>query len=299
MSAVNGLVTGAAVVGVGVAGYLAWQAAQRASLVKQVKDAGGDDATIQAVLAQWRAGGGTGASATVAIGGAVNEDAGEQAREQADSVWLYLTNDGSGGGAGGKPRSLSVVRPQDLAQNLLRAQAPWLPGQPGSEGQRLTPVDKVRGFQFGEVAYTLLADIYPASRDGISVVAYPARLGYHRQQFWEREQAGNDVRTARYRELRRATRAGADAAFDVFVASTFGTSGGAVVLWDRVAQKVETNPDRVIWAIADFRPAPRRGPPGAGQQGHLTTRSQPWLMMGLQGKPLVNPLPNRPSAVRG
>lgn len=297
MSATNGIVTGAAVVGVGVAGYLAWQAAQRAQLIKQVKDAGGDDATIQAVLAQWRAGGGTGASSTVAIGGEVNKDAGEQAEEQADSVWLYLSNDGSGGGAGGKPRSLSVVRPKAYDENFLKGQAPWLPGQPGSEMQRQAPIEKVRGFQFGEIAYTYLRDIYPASRDGISVVAYPSRYGYHRQQWWE---VGAFGRSTRYRELPRATRDGAEHALDIYVASTFGTAGGAVVLWDRDAQQVETNADRVIWAIADSRPDPRRGvAPVQGQRGFLSTRSQPWLYFGLRDKPLINPLPNRPRSVRG
>jgi len=298
MSATNGIVTGAAVVGIGVAAYLAWEAAQRAKLVSQVKAAGGDEATIQAVLAQWRAAGGTGKSATVAIGGQVNEDAGEQGQEQADSVWLYLSNNGSGGGAGGKPRSLSVVRPRAYRDNFLRAQAPWLAGQPGSEGQRTEPIERVRGFQFGEVAYTLLADIYPASRDGISVVAYPARLGWHRQQFYEIGPVGRWG--IQYRKLRRATRQGADAAYDVFVASTFGTSSGAVVLWDHRTQQVVLNRNQVIWAISDFRPAPPAGfPPTSNQRGFLNTRTQPWLMMGLEGKPLVNPLPNRPDAVRG
>jgi hypothetical protein len=293
MSIANGIVTAGAVVGIGAGAFIAYQAVQRAKLTGDLKAAGTDPAAIQAVLAQWRQAGGTGREASVAIGSTENVDAGAQGLETQRSVSKYVDM----GIIIAAPANLTVVKPWSRDDMWRRGEAPWLPGQPGTERWHQDPTARARGFQLGEIAFTYLPDCYPASGDGVRVVAYHASRGYVRQRWYVDRGPVGSSRGGFWTDLGVYPLASADGeahAYDVFVSST-GGGAASVCLWSRQSLRF-LRPDEarsVQWAIADGRSGAGskgvREPRDYRGRGYLNSKFAPLFMTALARKVVLDP----------
>lgn len=230
MSVGNAVGTVAAVVGVGVAGVVAWRVLESArsanalnNAASDIRNAGGDQSALDNLILSLRS---SGVLAPGREGAAVSE--GTNAETQIQSAGVLVAAERAmlaAGTAAALSRNLSVVLPKDVPDNWRIGEGAWLPSQGVAAGYRTSPVSNVRGLDMNAYALVYLPDVYDPPSNGGSVVAYPKRHGYNARSFYE----GSGWATRR--NVPFATSAGLGEQFDIMITST-DQSGGLVALWD-------------------------------------------------------------------
>ena len=288
MSISQGVMTAAGVVGVGALAAVTYAQVQKGRALgqgtKAARDlaaAGGDPNAVNTLIDVLRgAGGAAGGAAGAAEGALSNENSGEYAAVILASARAAMAKAGRPSQLG---RNLRVVRPLDKSSQWRIGEGCWLPSEGAEQGWRTEPQSLVRGLDMS-YALTYLPDVYPAPAGSGSVVAYPAKWGYHRTG-----------------PLRRATDAGIAHAYDVMITST-AQGGGSVALWDPSTLEFVSEGERVIFAIQwpagrapvalSLGSAEADSRFGRGAYG-LDSSFLPELATALQNRPIFRPFPRR------
>lgn len=230
MSVGNTIGTAAALVGVGLAGVVGWKVLEAAraanalnNAASDIRAAGGDPSALDNLIASLRS---SGVFSPGREGAVISTGTNQETQFQSDAVLLAAERAMlAAGTAMGLSPNLAVVRPKDVRSNWLLGEGAWLPSQGAAAGWRVTPTVNLRGLDMNAYALVFLPEVYGASADGATIVAYDKRYGVTRFKAVEHNQQRE------YKGLPGATGPGRANAYDIMITST-DVQGGLVALWD-------------------------------------------------------------------
>lgn len=227
MSVPNTIGTAAAVVGVGLAGVVAWKVLESARAANalnnaagDIRAAGGDQSALDNLIVSLRS---SGVLSPGREGALVSEGTNEQTQIQTTGV-LYAaerTMLAAGSGAALSP-NLAVVRPRDTYANWKIGEGAWLPSQGKVAGWRESPTTLVRGLDMNSYALVLLDDVYTVPSGSWRICAIDksssSAVGFFTEKNKDRQYRLNVTGPAPKR-------------YDIFITST-DQQGGLVAFWD-------------------------------------------------------------------